>query len=309
MQNDLVSVIMSVYNERKQWLDESICSILNQSYGNLQIIIVLDNPGNADIREYLYGFAANDDRIEFVINEKNQGLVYSLNHALDYVKGKYVARMDADDISDINRIEHEMEFLCSNNLDFVMTNIDYIDEEGIVTNGHEMKDIVGSEFCETEKHANLSTHPTWLAKTEVFTKLNGYRNVRHCEDYDFVLRALQEGFSIGRMSERLLYYRTRSGGVSRSNIAEQFFTMRSLRKAFRNSLRISDMTENDWRGEFISMSVSDRVSFEKAIAIFWDAKKNYSFIGIVKAYLTSHYFRIYFWDNIFSIIWVKIKRK
>ena len=110
----LISVIMSVYNENEIALKESIDSILNQSYENIEFIIVLDNPQNANIKKILSAYKEKDIRVNIIVNEKNIGLAASLNKALDICKGKYVARMDADDISFVDRIRIQKEYLDRN---------------------------------------------------------------------------------------------------------------------------------------------------------------------------------------------------
>ena len=304
---DKVSVIMSAYNERIDWLEKSIDSIVNQTYRNIEFIIVLDNPDNKEILRYLEMRRDADDRIKLIVNEENKGLVYSLNRALEEASGQYIARMDADDISCQDRISHEIDFMNEHNLDFVMSNIDYIDEEGQPSDGVAIKDLIGDDFASIEKYANMSTHPTWLARAEVFRKLNGYRMVRHCEDYDFVLRAIQSGYRIGKMSDMLLHYRTRSTGVSRSNIAQQFYTMRVIRNSYRKKVDLTQLSENDWCSEYNAISETAKKKFEEAIEVFWKAKEEHSVTGIMGAYLKSHYFRVYFWDNICNNIWVRIR--
>ena len=82
----LVSVIMSVYNEKEKWLIEAIESILKQSYKNLEFIIILDNPDNKKLDNIIKFYCKKDARIRYFKNEKNMGLVKSLNKALTLCK-------------------------------------------------------------------------------------------------------------------------------------------------------------------------------------------------------------------------------
>lgn len=93
------------YNEKQDWLTESINSILNQTYLNLEFIIVLDNPENIELKNILNEYKLKDSRVKLLINEVNKGLVFSLNRALKECSGDYIARMDADDISHLDRIK------------------------------------------------------------------------------------------------------------------------------------------------------------------------------------------------------------
>ena len=93
---ELVSVIMSTYNTDSEMLKESINSILNQTYKNIELIIVNDGSNKDDLK-VIKSF--NDNRIRVVNNKVNEGLAISLNKAIDISNGIYIARMDSDDIS------------------------------------------------------------------------------------------------------------------------------------------------------------------------------------------------------------------
>ena len=128
---DLVSVILSVYNEKIEWIKLSVESILNQTYTNLELIIILDNPKNKIITNYLNEISSKDIRIKLLVNHKNIGLAESLNRGLAISKGDFIARMDADDIAYLNRLSLQVVFLKKNqNIDLLSSSVDYIDENG-----------------------------------------------------------------------------------------------------------------------------------------------------------------------------------
>ena len=137
---ELVSVVMSVYNEPVDYVTKAIESILNQTWENIEFIIVMDNPSNAELGELIKSYGAQYNNIFIMENEKNMGLPYSLNRAISKASGKYIARMDADDISFPERIEEEVLFLKKNNYDMVASNRIDIDEEGnIIRKGRKIK--------------------------------------------------------------------------------------------------------------------------------------------------------------------------
>lgn len=108
-----ISVVMSVYNTKELWLRQAIESILNQTYKNFEFIIILDCPtdgSDAVVREY----AKKDDRVKVIENETNIGLTCSLNKGLDAARGRYIARMDADDIALPARFEKQLAFMDAN---------------------------------------------------------------------------------------------------------------------------------------------------------------------------------------------------
>lgn len=107
----LVSVLMCVYNEETQFLRDAIESILNQTYAGFEFLIISDNPQNDRVNNIIREYQDNDNRITFKINEQNIGLTCSLNIGLRQCKGKYVVRMDADDVSLPNRIADQVAYM------------------------------------------------------------------------------------------------------------------------------------------------------------------------------------------------------
>ena len=112
----IISVIMSVYNEPLDWVQESIDSILQQTFGNFEFIIINDNPNNKELFDFLITNKIKDNRIIIINNDENIGLTKSLNKGLERAKGEYIARMDADDISLPERLEKQINFLNTNHI-------------------------------------------------------------------------------------------------------------------------------------------------------------------------------------------------
>lgn len=226
---------MSAYNERLDWLTESIESILNQTYENIEFIIVLDNPENYGIRNLLEQYRLKDDRIKLIINEQNLGLVKSLNIALEQCSGKYIARMDADDISNVERLEMQKKYLENHQLDFIFSGVQVIDEENsnlYQTNTQEMD---AQQSKKRLEKIHISFHPTWFLKSEIFKDLKGYREISYCEDYDFILRCLSRNCKIGKMNGFVLQYRVRKSGISKSFSLEQFLNTKGVVKLYRKN--------------------------------------------------------------------------
>lgn len=236
MDNVLISVIMSTYNEAEKELETSINSILGQTYSNIEFIIINDNPSNKKLCEFLYSIM--DSRISILNNEKNYGLVYSLNRAWKYAKGDIIARMDADDISLNDRLEKQFYKMQVENYDLLGCCIETIDKS---------KKII---YFPTEDRAirkkiswyNCIAHPTWMIKKSIYEELNGYRNIPYCEDYDFILRCIKSGYKVGNIPDIGLKYRIRKNSISNENRIDQYLLARYL--AF-NKNRILRLSEED----------------------------------------------------------------
>ena len=233
----LVSVIMSVFNESIDEIGRAIESILNQTYKNIEFIIVDDNPNNTLMLKILKEYNEKNNNIKLIINEKNLGLAKSLNKAIDIASGDFIARMDADDISALDRIEKEIKLLIENKYDMITSNCDYIDENGI-TIGHRNNLPLDVDCIKALlPYANFICHPSVIYKKKVINELGGYRSFSVSQDYDLWLRFLSAGFVIGSTNEVLLHYRTRQNSISAKNMIRRIVYIEYQKRLYRERLK------------------------------------------------------------------------
>lgn len=108
--NPIISVLMGIYNEKnKNYVIQAIDSILQQSFTDFEFIICDDGSTN-EFYAWLQDVCRKDSRIRLLRNDKNMGLSYTLNRCMKHARGKYYARMDADDISKENRLKKQLLF-------------------------------------------------------------------------------------------------------------------------------------------------------------------------------------------------------
>jgi glycosyltransferase involved in cell wall biosynthesis len=222
MDNTFVTVIMGVYNEREDWLREAIESVINQTYSNFEFLILLDNPNNGKLEQVIREYEEKDERVKFSINEKNLGLVKTLNKGIDLAKGRFIARMDADDICHPKRIEEQVKYLERNkDVVLVATNIDIINEEGSVVRSN-LKIINDyKQIRHLLKFRNFFYHPTFMFRKEIVNKIGCYREIPFAEDYDLVCRLASSGMVITNIKAPLLKYRIRQNSITLSNKSQQ----------------------------------------------------------------------------------------
>lgn len=189
-----VSVIMGIYN-CADTLEESIDSIIKQTYKNIELIMCDDasTDNTYDIAKRYKDMYPN--KIILVKNEHNSGLAFSLNHCLKYVTGEYIARQDGDDISVKERFEIQVKFLEENkNYDLVGTKMISFNESGI--NGYSSVPFNEPTITDLSKSTPFC-HATIMARTEVYKNLNGYRvnkYTKRCEDVDLWFRFFANGY-------------------------------------------------------------------------------------------------------------------
>jgi glycosyltransferase involved in cell wall biosynthesis len=198
-----ISVVMPVYNAEK-YLDESIQSILNQSFVDFEFIII--NDGSKDnTKNIIERYKKKDKRIILINNVKNLGLQISLNKGLKVARGKYIARMDADDISLKERFNIQVNYLESNPDIYLIGGSAIVIDEGGNKLGVFLKydDII--RIAKKLRKVNCIIHPSIMFKN---TREFFYREkFKTSEDYDLYLRILTSNKKMTNLPNILIKYR------------------------------------------------------------------------------------------------------
>lgn len=210
-----ISVVMPNFNGGV-FLDAAVQSILAQSYKNFEFIII--NDGSTDNSKLiLKKYADLDSRIK-LISRENKGLVYSLNEAISVSRGKYIARMDSDDISHPKRFEYQLEWLESTQYDIGGTFIE------LLINGKAIKKHYPCTYEATRLEALFGTpvaHGSVMMKIEVAREFLYRSEWNKAEDYDLWERAITANKKIGNLPKYLYQYRLHSNQTSSISISEQ----------------------------------------------------------------------------------------
>lgn len=203
MQNKLVSVIIPIYNVEK-YVKKAIESIQNQTYKNLEIIVI-DDGSVDDTYKMVEKLAKDDNRIKLYKNQKNLKIVKTLNRALSLSSGEYIARMDGDDISALDRIEKKVRFLEENKeFDLVGCSMKAIDIEGNNI-GQTIHFSNQNLLLKNLKYITPVSH-IWVARKSLYAKLKGYREISGVEDFDFLLRMTTSGFKYTNLEDYFGYF-------------------------------------------------------------------------------------------------------
>lgn len=202
---------MPVYNGG-EYLEESIVSIIAQTFEDWELIVV-DDGSTDDSASVIKRYAESDSRIKYHANEKNLGLIATLNKAIALCTGAYIARMDADDVSMADRFEKQYRFL-EDNKDIAMCGTDAI---LIDSAGNSTGKISGLETDEYLRVNLLFTtsfvHPSMMIRTGVL-KENLYDNAyKHAEDYELWCRIARK-HKVANLPRSLLKYRWHTANVS-----------------------------------------------------------------------------------------------
>lgn len=228
MNKPLISVILPVYNA-ELYVSESIQSVLNQSFSDFELIIL--NDGSTDGSERVI-LEFQDKRIKYVKNETNLKLIDTLNLGLKLVQGKYIARMDADDIAFPDRFEKQITFL-EKNPDYGLVGSFaecFGDTNGIMKYVEEDQDIRFALLTH-----NPFIHSTIMVRSTVLKENNlAYKKDKlHVEDYDLWIQLL--AFTKAKLiPECLIKYRVHENQVSNVHREMQKLNAENLQKAYFN---------------------------------------------------------------------------
>jgi glycosyltransferase involved in cell wall biosynthesis len=209
-----ISVILPIYN-CKNYISECIDSVLNQTYKNFELIIIDDCSTDGT---YELVSSIKTPKIKLFKKEKNTGYTNSLNFGLSIATGKYVARMDGDDVCHLERFEKQINFM-ENNPDIILcgTNYKILGSDEIITNNYThsllMLDLI--DKCPF-------AHPTIFMRTEVLRKynLNYMSEYEPAEDYK-MWTILSKYGKLANLDEILLYYRVHDNQTTFLNRKKQ----------------------------------------------------------------------------------------
>ncbi|MGB4769908.1 MAG: glycosyltransferase [Chitinophagaceae bacterium] len=215
MSTPLVSILIPVYNTAA-YLTRAIQSILEQQYPSMEIILI--NDGSTDASETIIQFF-QDPRIRYVKNEQNMGLVYTLNKGIDLSAGKYIARMDGDDVSLPGRIAQQVDYLEAHpEVSVLATRVSLINEQDQPLGYWE----ADQQIMEPEQiraflpKDNCLAHPSIMARAELLKKYKYRSEQSQAEDYDLWLRMAADGVVIHKLSEVFVQHRIVHNSFTRS---------------------------------------------------------------------------------------------
>jgi len=213
----LVSVILPVYNSAN-YLAMAIESVLVQTYTHFELIVI--NDGSTDESENIIN-SFKDARIKQVKNERNIGLIATLNRGIEIANGEYIARMDADDICLPNRLMLQVNYLEKNtSVAVVASFVEYINAFNKAIGHWEIDRLSNNEkaILKTLPKENCLAHPTIMFRAAVAKQYKYHYKQKHTEDYDLWLRIAADGALIGKINEVLLQYRVHENSITKSQL-------------------------------------------------------------------------------------------
>lgn len=211
----MVSVVMSVFNG-EAFLAEALESVLDQTFADFEFLIV-DDGSHDGTAEILQTFSDRDRRIR-ILNQDNRGLAVSLSRGISEACGRYVARMDADDISMPDRFAKQVAYLDRHpSVGVVGGAVLQIDTDGKPCGAIELP--TDSERIRSQiARQSPIAHPTAMIRRKILDDVGAYRSAfRYAQDYDLWLR-ISEKAELANLPEVVLRYRIHDHNVSRKHL-------------------------------------------------------------------------------------------
>lgn len=210
---DLVSIITPSYNS-SNFIEETINSVLNQTYENWEMIIVDDCSTDNSV-EIINEYLEKDNRIKLLVNEKNKGAAETRNEALKIAKGRFIAFLDSDDLWNCNKLEKQIQFMIENKYPISFTAYNLIDEKGRSI-GHNIRTVKEINYRGYLKNTIIGMSTSIIDMSLV--KLFQFKNIRTRQDTYLWITLLKRGHKAYGLSTILATYRVRRDSISANKL-------------------------------------------------------------------------------------------
>jgi teichuronic acid biosynthesis glycosyltransferase TuaG len=199
------------YYDKRDYFFESINSVLNQTYTNLEIIIIYDDENKSDL-EYIKNCIKNDTRVKIIFNDNNKGVSYSRNKAISIAQGKYIAFLDCDDYWKINKTEIQLKFMVAHDCDFSHTTYQVINQNGKVVGTIKAREILEYEKLLQSCDIALSSV---ILKRELLNDIK-FPELKTKEDFVLWLSLAKKSIILFGIDEPLMFWRQTPNSLSSS---------------------------------------------------------------------------------------------
>ena len=206
-----ISVIIP-YFRKKKFIKRTLNSVINQTYKNIEIILIYDDDKKQDLN-YIKELIKIDKRIKLIINKKNIGAGNSRNKGILNSKGKFISFIDSDDFWKKDKIKKQIKFMEKNNIDFTHTTYQIINKNKKILatrkarNFFELNDLIYS--CDI----GLSTV---MIRRKLFSRKLKFPNIKTKEDFVLWLNFVKSGIKIYALDNNLVYWTKLEDSLSSS---------------------------------------------------------------------------------------------
>lgn len=279
----LISVIIPTYN-RSDKIERAIISVLNQSYKNIELIVIDDNANNKEERMKTKNVVEKYKNIKYIENTENMGGALTRNIGINNAQGDYIAFLDDDDEFIYNKLELQMKLMTEKenegkNVALIYCYKRLIDNEG---NTKFIGRMDNQGCCLFEHMKNcIETTSTWLCKKEALIKVGSFENVKAHQDNILLMKLLGNGYEIYRVPEILLnFYMHNGNGITKRNkdYIEYTKILIEFKKKFYKNLNKKEIEEIEYNNKcmLFELYMENKMKKESKMIIY-DIKQNNKF--------------------------------
>lgn len=206
MMNEKVSVIMPTYKRDRSFMETALESLLNQSYENLEIVIVDDSPADYEIRSEVekYIKSIKDKNIVYVKNEVNMGGALARNEGIKKATGRYITFLDDDDKYLPDKVSNQVKFMESGDYDMSLSNMLIYNTKGELIDVRKHEDISrlkNKDLLVYHLKRHLTGTPTFMYKAEKLREIGGFDHVKMGQEFVLMLKSIECRLKIGYMKD------------------------------------------------------------------------------------------------------------
>ena len=220
--NAKVSVIIPTYKRPVSYLSRAVRSITEQTYDNVEIIVVDDSPASYEHRDEIKQYMASicSEQIIYLQNEKNLGGSLARNRGIEKANGRFITFLDDDDEYKPQKIENQVKFMQEGDYDLTFSDMIMYGTNGAVVDYRDYKDIPAFDnesllyFHLTRK---ITGTPTFMFKAEKLKEIGGFDDAKSGQEYFLMLKAIESGLKIGYLPRcDVKVYKHADGGITQS---------------------------------------------------------------------------------------------
>lgn len=215
-----VTVIIPTYKRTVEFLSRAVKSVANQTYENIEIIVIDDSPESYehrnDVKEYMTSVSSN--KIRYYQNEKNMGGSLARNRGISLAQGSFISFLDDDDEYKPEKIAKQVQFMLEGDYDLTFSDMIMYGTNGAVVDYRDYKDIPAFDN-ESLLHYHLMRHmtgtPTFMFKTVKLREIGGFEDAKMGQEFYLMLKSIERGLKIGYFPQcDVKVYKHADGGIT-----------------------------------------------------------------------------------------------
>lgn len=215
-----VTVIIPTYKRPVEFLSRAVRSVTNQTYRNIEIIVIDDSPSTyeyrEDVKEYMSSIAG--EKVLYFQNEKNVGGSLARNRGISLATGHFITFLDDDDEYLHNKIQNQVTFMLEGDYDLSFSDMIMYNMNGVVVDYRDYRDIPSFDNASL-LHYHLMKHmtgtPTFMFKTEKLKEIGGFEDAKMGQEFYLMLKSIERGLKIGYLPQcDVKVYKHTSGGIT-----------------------------------------------------------------------------------------------